>query len=40
MDQSAKRELLLIVVLLVLLLVPGVIGTAIFVRQWRREKRK
>jgi hypothetical protein len=40
MDQSAKRELLLVVFLLAILLVFGILATAIFVRQYRREKRK
>jgi hypothetical protein len=39
-DESARKELLLVAVLLVFLLAFGSIATAIFIKQWRREKRK
>ena len=40
MDESAMKELLVIGFLLWILLAFGIIATAIFIRQWRREKRK
>jgi hypothetical protein len=39
-DESARKELLLVGVLLVFLLAFGISATGIFIRQWRREKRK
>jgi len=39
MDQSGKRELLLIGFLLIVLLAFGIGATVIFVRQYRKEKK-
>jgi len=40
MDESARKELLLIGFLLLVMLGFGILATAIFIRQWRREKKK
>jgi hypothetical protein len=40
MDESAKRELLLIGFLLLVMLGFAILATAIFVRQARREKKE
>jgi len=40
MDESARKELLLIGFLLLVMLGFAILATAIFVRQWRREKKK
>jgi len=40
MDESARKELLLIGFLLLVMLGFAIVATAIFIRQWRREKKK